>query len=110
MNHFSISPLPDVIFRGRGVLLAGALLFALGPAARSDEQPKAGELRSFKLNTFGGDVDSVAFSPDGKRGLFANGDGNVSLWDLDPPRDVRRFVGHEHPLLRAVFSSDGTLA
>jgi WD40 repeat protein len=62
----------------------------------------------------------VAFSPDGCLALASSGgrgprkvsdntpeDNAVRVWDLETGREVRRYLGHTRPVVRAVFSPDG---
>jgi WD40 repeat protein len=69
-----------------------------------------------------GQVHAVAFSPDGRRALSANvhkfkdgfdshaADYQLRLWDLDTGKELRRFVGHAHPVWGVAFSPDGRQA
>jgi WD40 repeat protein len=74
------------------------------------------QLRRLEGHT--GAVSAVAFSPDGCLALSANdcqGDGSnqpapdyqLRLWDLDSGQEVRRFVGHAHPVRGLAVSPDG---
>jgi WD40 repeat protein/tRNA A-37 threonylcarbamoyl transferase component Bud32 len=80
------------------------------------------ELNCFEGHT--GQVSAAAFSPDGRCALSCNAhryypkehaDGpaaeyQLRLWDLETGKEVRRFVGHAHPVLGVAFSPDGRQA
>jgi uncharacterized caspase-like protein len=68
------------------------------------------------IRTFSGhlsNVNSLAFSPDGKQVLSGSGDydaGNdftVKLWDAAIGREIRTFSGHTWPVNSVAFSPDG---
>lgn len=56
------------------------------------------------------DVESVAFSPDGKYALSGSYDHSVRLWDVETGREVRTFKGHTIGLKSVAFSPDGRRA
>src|SRR5262249_36691593 len=78
--------------------------------------------RLHRLEGHTGQVSAVAFSPDGRRALSANkhqfkdgldihaADYQLRLWDLETGKELRRFVGHAHPVLGVAFSPDGRQA
>ncbi len=53
------------------------------------------------------DVNSVAFSPDGRYALSGSGDNTVKLWDIQTSRDIRTFKGHTDKVNSVDFSPDG---
>ena len=55
----------------------------------------------------GGDVYSVAFSPDETFLLTGADDGTARLWEAETGRVVRRFAGHEEGLSSVAFSPNG---
>lgn len=55
-------------------------------------------------------ANSMAFSTDGKRALFASADKTVRLWDVDAGRELRRFVGHTASVWSVAFAPDGRTA
>ena len=58
-----------------------------------------------------GDVDSLAFSPDGKTLACGNSNGVISFWDVATTKQVRRTPGHLDRLNAVAISPDGrTLA
>jgi WD40 repeat protein len=57
-------------------------------------------------------VQSVAFSPDGKRALSGEytlpGENTLMrLWDIEGEREICRFVGHKQLIWSVAFSPDG---
>jgi WD40 repeat protein len=54
-----------------------------------------------------GAINSVAFSPDGKRLVTASNDGTVKLWDTDSGEDVLTLRGHTSGVKSVAFSPDG---
>jgi WD40 repeat protein len=55
----------------------------------------------------GSDVDSVAFSPDGRTALSGSRDNTIKLWDVASGRELRTFTGHSGPVNSVAFSPDG---
>lgn len=54
-----------------------------------------------------GQVDAVAFSPDGKYALAGSQDGKIRLWDVQSGARVRTFAGHSDEISGLAFSPDG---
>ena len=57
-----------------------------------------------------GNVNSVAFSPDGKYALSGSGDDTLKLWDIASGREIRTFKGHSGNVNSVAFSPDGNYA
>jgi WD40 repeat protein len=52
-------------------------------------------------------VQSVAFSPDGRRAVSGSQDGTVRLWEVETGKQERKFEGHSQSVECVAFSSDG---
>ena len=57
-----------------------------------------------------GYVQSVSFSPDGRRVLSAGSDHTVRLWDVATGQELRKLEGHRDQVWSVTFSRDGRLA
>jgi WD40 repeat protein/tRNA A-37 threonylcarbamoyl transferase component Bud32 len=67
---------------------------------------KVGEVRRFAWG--GGQVMSVAFSPDGRWAVSGDEKGTVRFWDLRTGEQVRRLTDHRRQVQALAFSPDGT--
>ncbi|HEX3047566.1 MAG TPA: caspase family protein [Bacillota bacterium] len=56
------------------------------------------------------EVNSVAFSPDGKNALSGGRDNPLKLWDVHVGKEVRRFTGHSSDVTAIVCSPSGKYA
>ena len=52
-------------------------------------------------------IESVAFSPDGKFVATASDDRTARLWEIATGKDIRQFIGHEGQVKSVTFSPDG---
>src|SRR5262249_9537302 len=52
-------------------------------------------------------VQSLAFSPDGRRLATAGQDGTIKVWDMDTGREVTHYAGHADDVRTVAFSPDG---
>jgi WD40 repeat protein len=55
----------------------------------------------------GSSSNAVAFSPDGHTALVAQGDGIITLWNVETGKLITRLSSHTSGVLCAVFSPDG---
>jgi len=65
----------------------------------------AAELHTFEGHL--GQVNSVAFSSDGRQVLSGSNDTTIKLWDASDGGLLRTFTGHSGPVNSIAFSSDG---
>ena len=66
------------------------------------------ELRRFEGHTAA--IESVVFSPDGRRALSGSQDKTVRLWEVDTGKLVRQFEGNTQRVFGVAFSPDGRQA
>ena len=64
----------------------------------------------FRLEGHTDAVVSLAFSPDGRRGLSGSIDTSLRLWDLESGEQLLRLDGHTSGVMSAAFSPDGRYA
>jgi WD40 repeat protein len=55
----------------------------------------------------GGQVNAIAYAPDGKTLASGGDDQVVRLWDAATGREVRQFRGHTYPILAVAFAPNG---
>lgn len=69
------------------------------------------ELKRFQGKKAVDVINDIAWSPDGRHVLLAagqyKGTQQLTLWDVEKWKKVRRFWDHEYPVRRVVFSPDG---
>ena len=54
-----------------------------------------------------GPINSVAFSPDGKRLATGSEESNVKIWNAQTGKELMTLRGHERPVNSVAFSPDG---
>jgi tRNA A-37 threonylcarbamoyl transferase component Bud32 len=89
---------------------ARALLDACRPDLRGWEHAYLRRLCNSKEQTFqghAGPVNSVAFSPDGKRIVSGSQDRTLRVWDAETGKETLTLKGHTDPVNSAAFSPDG---
>ena len=95
------------------VCLAAALPAAPGMAQGSEQanasgaSPENSAPRLMVQTGHGGQINALAFSPDGKHLLSGSDDKTAKLWDIATGREIRTFGGHESQVLAVAFSPDG---
>jgi len=62
-----------------------------------------------KLEGHGGDVISVAFSPDGRLLAAGSWDNSTRIWQASDGKMLIRLVGHSRPVYSVAFSPDSRL-
>jgi RNA polymerase sigma factor (sigma-70 family) len=109
-------PASDVLFSPDGKLLAAVVrgkplqLWEVGSGNARPLTPPAGPVAAPGAVT-GGDVESAAFSPDGRLIVTGGRDGFARLWDVANGQQVRALPGHLGWIIGLAFSRDGrTLA
>ena len=67
------------------------------------------DLRSAHAGRFGlaGTVNSVAFSPDGRRIVSGSVEGTLKIWDMSTGKETLALRGHTSGVRAAAFSPDG---
>src|SRR5262245_5700194 len=91
----------------RMMSLVTAAVLVGSPPKSALAQPK--ERATLKGHTF--NVNSVAFSPDGKTLASGSIDETIKLWEVATGKELATLMGHTDSVLSVVFSPDGkTLA
>ncbi len=53
------------------------------------------------------DVNSVAFSPDGKTVVSGSDDKKIKMWSVETGQEIKTLVGHSSTVTSVAFSPDG---
>ena len=64
-------------------------------------------LQSPSVLTYGGDVECLAFSPDGRRLVSGHDDHALRVWELPSGRPLHVIKGHTERIVCVAFSPDG---
>jgi WD40 repeat protein len=75
--------------------------------APSDKKEKPSEPDGVKLEGHTGDINSVAFSPNGNLVVTASADGTARVWEAATGKPVAELLGHSKSVNSASFSPDG---
>ncbi|HSE16778.1 MAG TPA: WD40 repeat domain-containing protein [Pyrinomonadaceae bacterium] len=75
--------------------------------APADKKVKIAEPESVTLEGHTGDINSVAFSPDGRSVVTASADGTARVWDAATGKSLGELRGHSGSVNSASFSPDG---
>jgi len=89
-DYKSLTPLPGL--KERAEAAAAPVSYVTTP------------IRTFRSGT---SMNSVAFSPDGKRVLAGGAGGTLKLWDAETGEEIRSFSGHRGKVASVAFSPDG---
>jgi WD40 repeat protein len=73
----------------------------------ADSPPRPLVLQSPSVLTYGGDVECLAYSPDGRRLASGHTDHALRIWDLPPTHPPRVLTGHDRNVTCVAFSPDG---
>jgi len=76
-------------------------------AAPPPGEKKPSEPDSVKLEGHTGDINSIAFSPDGRFVVTASADGTARVWEAATGKSVGELRGHTNSVNSASFSPDG---
>lgn len=102
-------------WRGGAAIYANSVKFSPGGEHVLSGEDTILKLRDAKtgyiLRTFvdegSGQVDVVAFSPDGKYAAAGSQDGKIRIWDVQSGAKVRTLTGHSDEISGLAFSPDG---
>jgi len=104
----------SVAFSPDGRFALSASRDTFGFSAGRDYTLKLWELASGKelwsFTEHSGQINSVAFSPDGRFALSDSLDNALKLWDAATGKELRSFSGHTGSISSVAFSPDGRLA
>lgn len=102
------------------VLIAGllgaccliALILTRGDSSQQETEAEPGPEPLYVLQGHTGDVNGIAFSPDGTMLASGSSDDTVILWDMETGERLRTLRGHDFPggdVFSVTWSPDGTL-
>ncbi|MFC2175637.1 OmpA family protein [Bacteroidota bacterium] len=107
IKNYTLRPDPDAIRRKRTGSKYGGLIYAM--SASDDDDVKIWDVPSGRqMLTLDNkeDVNTVAFSPNGKFALSGTDKGKVNIWSIPEGQKQKSLAGHTGKITQAIFTRD----
>jgi len=98
-TYVAVSPTGETLAVGSGQGAAGGDTFSLVDLASGTRTPAAG--------SHAGQIENMAFTPDGRRLVTGGDDGAVIVWDATTAAPIETLSGHSGRVLGQAISADG---